>query len=1034
MLANEKAKTIFGVVSKACQSTECSSSDVQRLVSISFEQLVRQMDYLAASKALKATAIQERQWSTEPNGQGFRMAGKEAKGYIDKNNIDPTRLLYSVTEDGQTESRPVHAIAEESVIEQQRAASLRQAAKDAAIMVDIPLYTDLDNFLEQAEHQYTMDGDKGTSPGPIRQVTVPQPPQSQNGLYVPQYSLGGPPALVQGHQNATVGTNPHAFMQGNADVPPILVKEGHLTSTGTFDRRSHNTWNDLSPRFDGGIGNLPWAGHDEILVNGPTTMAAMAMDVLDDFNSPGGVTLRKDIQGEKSTSSTKDGDAPGAHGVTAREDAFDVLGLPSKAAGEGDRLVLDHDKNAQHIPLCFCGNACEKKNGPGGVSYLGCKDSKCRAQIPTSDIALPHSGNEDSGTLIKVNSDATENPSKMKRKSGSLSAPSGVTAGATAKEQADVEDSTRAHAKGGAKTASRANTMAHNKGSSAPKRKRKVESEVASLTGSQSPARRGTPSEPNNGMTRPLRPCDTYLGPSAGKTTSMSPKGSKSPKLNKRSVEAARQGTRTPTTNLAMVSAAGAVPDAAQTLEDIIQEELAAVPVEMRCKKIDPSGMGRVCLQSLRPGNGGSGPLRHLGRCRYKPRNVFKQVRGVSNSLLPSASNISSPATVSFDLPLTSLCDTHQVAGRARRATEKAKNIEIEEKSGNHSARDHKGAVPSPAGTTQPAGGGAQRTGPAEKLVGSTLPEATLDPAPSLAPPGGRALHQNTDNANKGKIEDHESTEETEKETAQTEDTELTRDIEDNGVTPKDGVINGPTNQVDVEAARRDSEKLLRNSMRSGKVHADGEDLLVLHREFAALSAKRIATRYGCSSVLPQSEWDNQKRELISQCEALRSHPILHADIIGEMDLSPYRVEYKELASTGPAVYTEEPTGLFAKRQIDSGDLVAELIGETLSVTEAEQRERRYASMIASGEGISLQNIIGDPRGHLDHPRGMMLSLNERWVLDMTKAGSSARFARRIEQGNCRLAIGKDPAGGVHIFLQAIKNLEHGDEITIELL
>jgi SET domain-containing protein len=61
----------------------------------------------------------------------------------------------------------------------------------------------------------------------------------------------------------------------------------------------------------------------------------------------------------------------------------------------------------------------------------------------------------------------------------------------------------------------------------------------------------------------------------------------------------------------------------------------------------------------------------------------------------------------------------------------------------------------------------------------------------------------------------------------------------------------------------------------------------------------------------------------------------------------------------------------------------------------------------------------------------MMLNLNESWVLDATRAGSSARFARRIKDGNCRLAAAKDPAGAMHIYLQAISDVSEGEEITI---
>ena len=127
-VASEKGKAIFGAVNRVFQSSDWGLSDVQRLLSIHLEQPVRSLDRLAAHQALKAAAVQERQWSTEPNGQGFRMTGREAKGYIDRNNIDPTRLLFSASDEGIPESRLAQSIGEESSSELQKAALLRQAS------------------------------------------------------------------------------------------------------------------------------------------------------------------------------------------------------------------------------------------------------------------------------------------------------------------------------------------------------------------------------------------------------------------------------------------------------------------------------------------------------------------------------------------------------------------------------------------------------------------------------------------------------------------------------------------------------------------------------------------------------------------------------------------------------------------------------------------------------------------------------------------------------------------------------------------
>ena len=520
-MAHEKAKSVFSIVSKACQSTDCSASDVQRLIYVSFEQLVRNLDYLAAAKALKATTIQERQWSTEPNGQGFRMAGKEAEGYIDKNNIDPIRLIHSVADDGLLESRPVHAVAEENVVEQQRASWFRQTAKQAASMADIPLYTEQDSLLEQGECQYAVDREKAVSSGPLRTAVIPQSnPVQEDKEFPTTIPPGGPPLHVQGHHNTQTGTNPPSYAQGNGDLHPILVKEGFLVSTGTFDRRSHNTWNDLSARYDGAITNLPWSGQDDILGSAPT-MAVVAEDVMDDFNLPGDGTLIKDPRPAKSISSTKDGDGPGAAGATAGDSQN-----PASKESAGKTLSC--------IPSCFCGDTCERKHSAGCMAYFGCKHSKCGAHIPIVDVAMPNSTNDDSGTLAVQDSLLTAIPGG---------------AGAIAAEKGSADDSAKAKSK--AKTS--------------PKRKRNNDHEIDSLPdGPPSPVRRLVCTGGGANANTPA-PVDD-LGPRLANTNmvfALSPKPKRPP--------AAGAG-RSPIDGLTGDE------DGAQSIEQMFEKELASLP------------------------------------------------------------------------------------------------------------------------------------------------------------------------------------------------------------------------------------------------------------------------------------------------------------------------------------------------------------------------------------------------------------------------------------------------------------------------
>ncbi len=358
-------------------------------------------------------------------------------------------------------------------------------------------------------------------------------------------------------------------------------------------------------------------------------------------------------------------------------------------------------------------------------------------------------------------------------------------------------------------------------------------------------------------------------------------------------------------------------------MEQMIQKELALVPAELRCRKPDPSGQGRVCLTSLKPGIDGAGPSKHLARCRYKPRTVGQMSCEASHGKTP-----------------------HEVPHPCRPAN----NVETSD----DSDPSH-GCTASEDDITEPVD-----SSPRDNARGN------------LEGLGGAAM-----------AKDHVATQ------------------------------------------RRDSGKRLSESVKLGKPHWDGQGLL--HREFAALSAKKIAASSKCSSVFPLMGWNEQKREFASQSEALRTHPMLHAAIVGDTDFGCCDVgpEDPDVQS-----YKEEATGLFARQHITAGSSVAELVGETVSVAEAKRREGEYASLIASG-GLALTNIVGDNRGHLHQARGMMLKLNESWALDATRAGSSARFARRTRDGNCRLAVAEDPAGAMHIYLQAISDVSEGEEVTI---
>lgn len=49
---------------------------------------MRQLDFNAASQAMRLSELEERKWSTSPQGQGFRTHARDIPKYIDINSLD----------------------------------------------------------------------------------------------------------------------------------------------------------------------------------------------------------------------------------------------------------------------------------------------------------------------------------------------------------------------------------------------------------------------------------------------------------------------------------------------------------------------------------------------------------------------------------------------------------------------------------------------------------------------------------------------------------------------------------------------------------------------------------------------------------------------------------------------------------------------------------------------------------------------------------------------------------------------------------
>ena len=400
-------------------------------------------------------------------------------------------------------------------------------------------------------------------------------------------------------------------------------------------------------------------------------------------------------------------------------------------------------------------------------------------------------------------------------------------------------------------------------------------------------------------------------------------------------------------------------------------------------------------------------------------------VHGVSDASVTSTSNISSPATYAIDAQPAS----RRAAGSSLGPTRKGSSpVDHGPRSRNKLGPTGKPGARSTAIAVKPKGAGNKGAAPSVGVEPAPAPDATSD----------ENVNSN-DSAGKGVTD------------ANTDPAAATAATATAAAAAASDAVAAAA--IAAEAARAASKKRLDKAVASGKRHADGRELM--RREFAELSASSIHSAYGCSALMPHVVWHQQKQAFESQCEVLQAHPLLHTETVGKTNIStvagtrtlvvdgkplPHKtwseIAAKEGADGNAPACREQVSGLFAATAFSAGHVVAELLGEFVSAAEAECRKREYKAMIEAGSGVDdaglrLVNAIGEDRGRLARPGDMMFALNKDWAIDTTRAGSSARFARRAKDGNCRLEAVRDPSGAVHLFLQAVTQLESGDEITI---
>jgi len=102
--------------------------------------------------------------------------------------------------------------------------------------------------------------------------------------------------------------------------------------------------------------------------------------------------------------------------------------------------------------------------------------------------------------------------------------------------------------------------------------------------------------------------------------------------------------------------------------------------------------------------------------------------------------------------------------------------------------------------------------------------------------------------------------------------------------------------------------------------------------------------------------------------------------------------------------------GLFARRDIEMGEMLIEYAGEMIRLVLCDIRERYYES-----RGVGCY----------------MFRVNRNWAVDATMKGNAARFINHSCDPNCESKIVKI-LGKDHILIFALRNIGCGEELTYD--
>jgi len=403
---------------------------------------VRQLDFNAASQAVRLSDLEERKWSTSPQGHGFRTHARDIPKYIDINSLDvrflsavashscgmllsfisyelndlyetqlclqATSTMYSIDDHGV--HRSAIDIASDLEELRKKADDTKQLALSTAREYDIPLNDHGDSFLEYADQIYILDTDDCPSGQHRHEVSM------QNDV-VNRKIVDQPATSLMMFKNAEYQHNieHHNDSPGDRQMPLASREKSYNRHLGATIQENHreqpqqsmNTLQaslqhifganseGLSPKFDtslvGGQISLPFPQLEDPFGDALDELTSGLAQKDTNKLSPNEVKERRDALNLcKKDSHCRLKEAHQGNCILVDDPILCISEMerdkgkrPLSTMGDMSKAIIasleDQDSPA---PLCYCGVKCEKKSSGTLGPYWGCKRNNCNAQMP----------------------------------------------------------------------------------------------------------------------------------------------------------------------------------------------------------------------------------------------------------------------------------------------------------------------------------------------------------------------------------------------------------------------------------------------------------------------------------------------------------------------------------------------------------------------------------------------------------------------------------------------------------------------------